>query len=262
MDMRIALGLAALVLLAGCGEQTSTVSDPGPTAPTDTGPLVVVDGEVQVGCGGSTSWSPSTMETGLEGVVDPDEVTAALEKLLEVAPMDAPLALQEGGVDDSDWFVLAADDQQVTVATGAWTIDGPGEHASTVSLERTADGLDLGGWGDCNLAPTLDEASSWVVVSHPAAGSVDRDTATPTVGVSERECTGARDPSAYLHEPYVVETDETVTVYWTTESPDGMNTCQGNPPTDRTLELAEPLGDRELLDGSAYPPQPVGPPPF
>jgi hypothetical protein len=36
-----------------------------------------------------------------------------------------------------------------------------------------------------------------------------------------------------------------------------MRNCIGNPPTEMTLTLDEPLGDRALLDGSTYPPAPV-----
>jgi hypothetical protein len=110
--------------------------------------------------------------------------------------------------------------------------------------------------GSCRLTPVLDQRAKWANLSAPAGG-LDRTTTSPTVGVTEIECTSGRDPSAFLNEPYVVETEESVTVYWTSEPPRGAQNCIGNRPVDRTLTLDEPLGERELLDGSVYPPHPV-----
>ena len=73
--------------------------------------------------------------------------------------------------------------------------------------------------------------------------------------VTEWECTSARDPSAYLHEPYVESTDDAVTVYWTTDTPTGNQDCPGNPAVQRSIELAEPLGERAIYDGSVWPPR-------
>ena len=73
--------------------------------------------------------------------------------------------------------------------------------------------------------------------------------------VSERDCASARDPSAYLHEPYIVATADAVTLYWTVATPSGDLTCPSNPAVRRSLELEEPLGARTLYDGSVWPPR-------
>ncbi|MBA3266073.1 MAG: hypothetical protein H0T14_06840 [Nocardioidaceae bacterium] len=77
------------------------------------------------------------------------------------------------------------------------------------------------------------------------------------VGVTERECTTGRNPDPFLQEPSVVETERAATVYRTTTGPDGDQSCPGNPPVKRLLELREPLADRALLDGSTWPPSPA-----
>jgi hypothetical protein len=76
--------------------------------------------------------------------------------------------------------------------------------------------------------------------------------------VHELACTSGRDPSDFLQEPRIVQSDESVTVYWTSIPAEGDQNCIGNPSVERTIELDEPLGDRALLDGSTYPPSPVG----
>jgi hypothetical protein len=76
--------------------------------------------------------------------------------------------------------------------------------------------------------------------------------------VNELQCASGRDPSEFLEDPRVEETPESVTVFWTSQPVVGGADCQGNPSVERTIELDEPLGDRQLLDGSSYPPSPVG----
>jgi hypothetical protein len=53
-----------------------------------------------------------------------------------------------------------------------------------------------------------------------------------------------RDPDPFLHEPWVVETSEKVTIYWTSEPPKGGQDCQGDPSIDEVVELAKPVGTR------------------
>ncbi|GAA1117595.1 hypothetical protein GCM10009582_13530 [Arthrobacter flavus] len=72
------------------------------------------------------------------------------------------------------------------------------------------------------------------------------------------DCTGARDPAPFLAtEPVVVETEDEVTVYWTSQQIQGGADCPGNPWVERTLQLDQALGDRTLMDGSTWPPAPV-----
>jgi hypothetical protein len=90
-----------------------------------------------------------------------------------------------------------------------------------------------------------------------AAADAESSGTSITAMVSERECTSARDPSPYLNDRIVVESDNTVTVYWTSTPPDGAQYCTGNPSVERRITLTRPLGNRTLLDGSTWPPTPV-----
>lgn len=212
--------------------------------------------------GGSSGWSPSVMADGIPGVLTQDEAVAAFRAMLADPDLGVELRMSNVFADDpaaTEWRVLASDDSSVFLGLGRWTQRGP-EKGAVNYLGMTREGGDWtwSGMGGCRLEPVLDGAAAqWASVSAPEGG-LDRSSPAPVIGVSERECTGARDPVVHLHEPYVVELDDSVTVYWTSDAPEGAQACPGNPVVEQTLTLDEPLGDRELLDGSVYPPRPVG----
>lgn len=257
--------VAALVAgLASCGDEPSTVARDPAGAAGEEFPVMVVDDEVQVSCDGERpAWAPSLMQRGGDPALgEHDEVVDALERLAAEMPMDAPAALLDAdGIRDGDWILLAREEDRgrevLMVGAGPWSAQGPGKDAEIMGLVREADRWEVNWWGGCSLAPVLqDPRSMWAEVSAPQGG-LARDLRTITVEVSEIECTSSRDPSPFLHEPFVVETDEAVTVYWTSTRPVGGQTCPGNPAVERSLELERPLGGRTLLDGSRYPATPI-----
>lgn len=63
-----------------------------------------------------------------------------------------------------------------------------------------------------------------------------------SVEVSEIECVSGRDPRPFLQKPKLVEDDQAVTVFWTSEMTLDAATCPGNPWVKQTLQLTEPLG--------------------
>lgn len=241
-----------LLLVVGCGAQTSVASEPKRL------PVRTVDGEVQVGCGSGSSWSPAVMADGVPGVVERDVVVEAFRELLADPELSGELELSflSAGAEETEWRVLAGDGDALTLGLGSWTEAGPAEGARTFAMAREGRRWRWLGGGDCpHLGPVLaDDADGWVEVTGLSAPAAD--TGEVTVVVSEIACTGARDPGPFLHEPTVVETDQSVTVYWTTTPPESAS-CPGNPSVERTLELDAPLGERALLDGSSWPPAPV-----
>jgi len=79
--------------------------------------------------------------------------------------------------------------------------------------------------------------------------------------VRETACASGRTPEGRVDPPEIEVTDASFTVrYWIRKMPGGQD-CQGNAPFPVTLELPEPLGDRQLLDGSASPPRDASKPP-
>ena len=248
--------VVAMVLTFGaCGAERPTRGSDPTDADAGALPVVVVDGEIQVGCGGPPGWSPSLMADGLPGVFTDAEMDAVFRELL-ADPALAPeleLSFLSEGAEETEWRVLAREESTVTLGLGLWADDGPIDRADVMVLEREGGGWRLSGGGDCRLQPLLRPENTWVELSAPKGG-IDRDGTSLTVGVNERECSSGRDPTPFLHEPSVVETETSVTVYWTSAPPAGGQNCLGNAPVERELTLQRPLGDRTLLDGSTYPP--------
>ncbi|MGI8900266.1 MAG: hypothetical protein ACR2HA_04930 [Nocardioides sp.] len=249
---------AAAALLAGCGSSTvvdGATRDPVGTNQAEDSTPVVAERDPLVTCGGP-GFAVSAMSGGVDGLADRDEVAAALERLVAEAGIDAPPALRDRDVDEAQWFVLGDSGGVLTVATGRWNRNGPGPDGQVVWLERIADGWDAAGWGGCRLAPVAPPGRTWVEVTAQAPDLAPSATSVPVM-VSERDCTGGRDPGPFLGTPRVVEEAQAVTIYWASTPPQGAAECPGNPWVRRVLELQEPLGDREILDGSIWPPRPA-----
>jgi hypothetical protein len=252
----VLLGLA-LAGLAACGERSSSGGGSDERAPDDArGSVQVVDGSVLVSCGGVPAFPASAMVDGADGSTPEDEVRAALDAVATdpKLSMETSRVLPQGG--RTPYTLLVDDGATLVVGLGDWSADGPTRDAYQMTLERTGDSWVWRGHGNCTqLAPVLGEGEMWVEVS---AGPVPSDATEIPVQVMERACTSSRDPAPHLHEPTVVSTDESMTVYWTSTPPEGGQNCPGNPSSPQTLTLPEPLGERQLLDGSRWPPVPLG----
>jgi hypothetical protein len=253
--MRWTLVTAGLALLSACGSGQSRTQSGDPSANDETPFVVTATGEMEVSCGGAADgWPPSVMPEGVPGVLSDDEARGIFAEILSdpATGGEAGLSLFRDGV-DVEWRVLRDNGEALTIGLGRWTDEGPvGDRAYVLELEREGDSWRPAGWGHCRLSPVLKDGLAWAVVTGYRG---DAQATTITVEVHERECTSGRDPSSFLHEPFVVETAESVIIYWTSEPPSGDQTCQGNPSVERAVELSEPLGDRIVFDGSSYPPR-------
>lgn len=287
-------GTALLILLlSGCGDQEtdsgSSADGPGSSTTTSSDaatqtkgagaqPWLTADGDTLVTCSGSPTFPASRVAAGgLE--LEPEgsqEILAALDQMKQDFGIDAPGPLQEAAADAVPWAVMwqesvaGTDQVGILIAEpGATEFDlGTDEYAT---LEWTGQSWRAGTWsGTCGARLALSSGREWAQVALPDARSGQSETAddvattdqseatagtTIDVLVSEIECTGARDPEPFLGEPVVIETVEAVTVFWTTEAMTGDATCPGNPWVPKSVQLEQPLGDRDLLDGSTYPAQ-------
>lgn len=257
----VAAGLAAAAGVA-LVVTLSSATEPSPQPASSTGPpWTTQDGEMLVRCGTTGApFPPSVLTTGGLDLTPAEraEVDAALDRLRSEAGIDGPQLLQDS-TGDVPWVAVGQQraGEDLTLLLPA-TAKGKVElgSAEVVTLERTRSDLQTTGWGGrCGAVPALGPGSSWVELSRE--GSPDPGATTVPLLLMETVCTGGRDPSPHLREPYVVETDESVTIYWTSTPPDG-GTCPSNPSVERSVTLAKPLGDRALLDGSVYPAEPIG----
>jgi hypothetical protein len=239
-------------LLSACASRELTAS---PGDPSRSASPTFLNDDPLLTCGGFGPGFPASALTNTSN--RPDDVAAALKHLAMEQPVEAPYALRDTEIADAEWFVLGGSDSEVAVAVGSWDRTGAvSPDGQVVALKKATGGWSSSGWGSCmRLEPVLPQASTWVQVR----ASVEPDPASTKVSVevSEIECVSGRDPRPFLQVPKVVEDDQAVTVYWTSEMTlDGAN-CLGNPWVKQTLQLTEPLGDRKLLDGSRWPATPI-----
>jgi hypothetical protein len=84
----------------------------------------------------------------------------------------------------------------------------------------------------------------------PARPAPEPDSGTIAVILNERPCVSGQEIGDRLLGPQVVMTDTQVFIAFAAERPPGDTfDCPGNPETPFVVELPEPLGDRELIEG-------------
>lgn len=235
---------------------TSTVAPTSTMAPGETNvdpdvlDLVVVPDssggfppDLMVGCHGHTLFPLSALDE-IETIPadDPDGHLAAIEPFL---------ANEEGQFWPQDgWQLLWTDDSVSYLVTK--TEEGS---LAWMHLERDGSGWKWAGssiGGDpCQLrvgVPTGMNTVEWRIdPNHPEPSA---ETTRVHLILNERECVDGREIGDRLRGPQVVLTSEEVRIVFVAETPDGdFFTCPGNPDTPFVLELPEPLGDRELVDG-------------
>ncbi|GAA3665319.1 hypothetical protein [Microbacterium marinilacus] len=90
-------------------------------------------------------------------------------------------------------------------------------------------------------------------------GSAPPDAGSPSLSllVTEWACNSGRDAAGRVRLISLDETDDTVSIRVGVEPEDGAQTCPSNPTTSFVVDLASPLGDREIVDGSLVTPRPL-----
>jgi len=246
LPTRLALASAAIVLTA-CGN-------------TGTG--------VEVG---DASSDPGAVHYDCFGV----RVTAAeLAGAPEVADLDdhPGAGAFEAATDDlAGWLAVEVEDDRLGAIR---PLDPPDvldgeirDHERLVVelLGQSGDGeADAEGWmmtsaGPCTLRAELDGLGAATVVLDPEAPPSADDTSV-SLWVVERACASGR-PATDRVAVSVEESAEQVRLVVGVEPLEGAQSCPSNPPTPITVELAEPLGERQLLDAARLPPIELEPAP-
>jgi hypothetical protein len=109
-------------------------------------------------------------------------------------------------------------------------------------------------WGQCRIELGADGWGNARFRLDPAVHP-DPQSLTVSVLATEMACAGGQAPKGRQVRAVVLdETDEVVSIVILVESPTGYQTCPGNPSFEFQVDLGSPLGDRTILDASAYPP--------
>ncbi len=233
--LAIAAGVIGAALLAGCALLPGA---PGGAPPLGVGPLQYTCGRFPFGA--------EMLDRS-----DTDEAAAnpAAAALREHLAKDGP---DIDFLPDTGWSLAGMD------ADGAEFVIEDGDLGMKVVSVHSAD---LGpwivtGWGDCQpqrvLPPGLNEASWTLDPAEPRPGA---DTQTFTALVTERECASGQSSEGRVVGPDILEVGDEVLVTFAVRPLGGdMQSCPGNPATRVVVDLGEPLGDRQLLDGGTLPP--------
>ncbi len=196
------------------------------------------------------------------------------DALADAPPVSSLAEGPAGAVDDLgesafdpvlDWSVVNEGDDRVDLVRELEEpFDNGGGDIRThesISLERITGSSNVpdGTWmltsaGPCAQRLVDDdglEAADVTLADTPTQGA-----STLEVLISERACASGRDADGRI-EVELEETAEQVRLRVGVRPLRGGQDCQGNPGTPFTVELAEPLGDREVVDSSVVPPRPV-----
>ncbi|GEM00235.1 hypothetical protein [Cellulomonas terrae] len=218
------------------------------------------------GCAGTGGASDSydCMGTSIpaETLTDPRPATE-----LDATGRDALAGTNVPPIDPAEWAIAATTPTEVVLLRElAEPVDqGAGDvrtHERMVITLVDAPNLPsspawmLSALGTCAITSSAPGAGSATVTLDPAGPPTPGSTAVALL-VTERSCNSGEDADGRVELATLRETASTVEVVITVEPRDGGHDCQSNPPTPFTVELAEPLGDRRLLDASTLPPRPI-----
>lgn len=110
-------------------------------------------------------------------------------------------------------------------------------------------------WGQCDIQPAFEgvEAARWELAPNERVGP---NTQSFEALVFEQACASGASPEGRIVGPAVIPLEDSLIVILGTRPPPGPQTCEPGPPATVRVQLPEPLGDRQLLDGSSFPAEP------
>jgi hypothetical protein len=246
--------VAALLLalaLAGCASGTAPTPPPvRADAPLPAEPDL---GDTRYSCGEPPGFLPSILDLPAEAQLENHPSAAALRKSIAEVGLDIDMLPPAGY-----WLVHRDDNVAQYLAR-----DPRGDDADFVYASITKDGIGwrLGGWGGCRPEIVLDGLSLATWVLDPEVPPPGADATTFPAQVTERTCTSGRAMGGRLQPPTISYGPDSVVIVFAAIplEADAFN-CPSNPATPVVVQLREPLGERELLDGAFFPPaEPVVP---
>ena len=235
--VRTAIAIASLVLLAGCGPSPGASAGASPT-PGDFGA-----DDLQFSCGRFPFGAEILAAPGRNDEDDPNPAAEALRRHLAQPGPDIDFLPDDG------WTLAGMDDQ-----LAEFVIVGGDLGMTSVSVENQGGGWKVTGWGGCQPTIVLAKGLGDAEWAWGGPGIPGPDTQTFDALVTERSCASGRSSAGRVVGPEIVRADEMVLVMFAVRPLPGLTfTCQSNPSTRVPVDLGEPLGDRQLLDGGRLP---------
>ena len=125
----------------------------------------------------------------------------------------------------------------------------------SVSVENGATGWKVSGWGDCQPRIELPVglgAAEWAF--DPVQPKPGPATQVFDAMVTELSCNSGQPADGRIVGPQVIKSADKVLLIFAVRPRPGAQDCPSNPATRVTVDLGEPLGPRQLLDGGRLAP--------
>lgn len=185
-------------------------------------------------------FSAAALSGPLESIWDLDEPAGTLRAFLASPPPD--YAWPPDG-----WRRLVRDDERVLFAAAS-PRGGDGNFAF-VDAAASGGSWTVAAYGECWPRVVLEgglEGGSWEVALVSDSDALD-------LLVSEFACASGEAAGERVQPPWIVETEDTVTITFGIAPIGWIHDCQGAPATPYRVLLGEPLGRRVLQDGIFFP---------
>lgn len=172
---------------------------------------------------------------------------------LDLARLEGEAPFFEEFVDGYDWFVVEEGESSRRLFGQPMQREDRGPPYAYASLELRDGRWTPAGWGQCYIAL---EAEGWGNASFVVDPSMPPDPDADRISVlaTERACAGGEAPIGRDVRAVILEENEDAVSVVILVEPEGGD-CPSNPAFGFEVELGSPLGDREILDASLYPPE-------
>lgn len=207
-------------------------------------------------CGADLPFSPAALQQPAIAEFGFDDAAAALRTLLETSADDEDIEVMVDSFPRNGWRRVFQSDREVLFVAPE---DGDRRWVM-VRFARGATGWEDDGYAQCHMELALPEgigpATWWL---DPAAGPPGQEATELSAIIQEQSCASGQSPEGRVLAPAIVYGADAITITIAVRVIGGD--CQMTPEFPLTIQLAEPLGDRALLDGSVFPPRDASEPP-
>ena len=245
------VGFAAPAASPAPSESASPATgSPSPTLP----PGAVLD--PMLTCGTDQPFSPAALQLPGFAEHEPDDAAAALRNFLDTEAAEQGVDAMVDAFPRNGWRRVFQSERAVLFVAPSET----DRQWVMVQFARGDTGWTIDGYGQCHMQIALPEgvgrATWWL---DPASGPPGRDATELSAIIQEQSCASGQSPEGRILAPAIVYGADAITITIAIRIKGGD--CQMTPEFPLTIQLAEPLGARALLDGSVFPPRDASGPP-